>query len=358
MRFIIGGGGTGGHIFPALAIAGELQKLGHQVSYIGNRDSLEENLVSGKGIPFHPIKVQKLYRKLTLKHFRFPYLLCKSVHDCIRIIRTTDVSAVICTGGYISGPIAIAALLLKRPLFFWDGNSFPGLTTRLLARRMKAIFVAYESTKTRLKGANAINTWIPVRDEFAKRQAWDPAKYGLTGARPIILLTGGSQGSMALNQAFDQAVPTLLKDGFEILWQTGKSQIKLYQKKYSNTPGIYCFDFSNEMPALFQNADLAITRAGAMTIAELQAARLPAILIPLPTAAENHQYYNALEQDRKGVAKLLQQKDLSPEALLDLIKIMHQHRDEYLSIFDAISVNHAANEIANLILGQVDPKEL
>lgn len=349
---MIGGGGTGGHIFPAIAIAGELQSRGHNVSYIGNRDSLEQDLISRQGIAFHPINVQKLYRKLTLKHFKFPLLLVKSVLDCVKVIRQARVSAVICTGGYVSGPIAISALLLRKPLYFWDGNSYPGLTTRVLARRMKAVFVAFESTQSRLRGANAINTWIPVRDEFSRKQFWDPAKYGLNGARPLILLTGGSQGSLALNRAFDEIVPVLLQEGYEILWQTGKSQLKLYQKKYAGCKGVYTFDFSNEMPALFQNAALAITRAGAMTIAELQAAGLPAILIPLPTAAENHQYYNALEQDRKGVAKLLQQRDLSPESLLDLIHLMMKNKAEFLGRLHAIPGNQAAAEITDYILRQ------
>lgn len=358
MNFIIGGGGTGGHIFPAIAIAKELQNQGHSVSYIGNKNSLEENLIGKLGLPFYPINVQKLYRKLTIKHLKFPFLLARSVLDSIKVIRKVNACAVICTGGYISGPIAISALLLKKPLYFWDGNSFPGLTTRLLARRMEAVFVAFEATKARLKGANAINTWIPVRSDFAERQPWNAAQYGLSGSKPVILLTGGSQGSMALNKAFDSAAETLLKEGYELLWQTGKSQLKLYQKKYAKTSGIYMFDFSNDMPALFQTASLAITRAGAMTIAELQAAKLPAILIPLPTAAENHQYYNAVEQAKKGVAKLMQQSELSGEALLELIHSMMKDKDKYKGQLEAIPPNNAAQEITAYILQQISDKEI
>ena len=358
MNFIIGGGGTGGHIFPAIAIARELQSRGHSIAYIGNRDSLEENLIQKQGIAFHPIHVQKLYRKLTVKHFRFPFLLAKSIIDSIKIIKQAKASAVICTGGYISGPIALSALILRKPLYFWDGNSYPGLTTRILARKMNAIFVAFEATKTRLKGANAINTWIPVRADFSIRQPWNPEQYGLTGTKPIILLMGGSQGSMALNQSFDQAVPTLLQEGFELLWQTGKSQIKLYQKKYQGSQGIHMFDFSNEVPALLRNSCLAITRAGAMTIAELQAAKLPAILIPLPTAAENHQYYNALEQDRKGVAKLLPQKDLSGEGMLEAIHRIIKEKDKYKQLLEAFPPNDSAREIADYILQQLSEKEI
>ncbi|HPS38864.1 MAG TPA: undecaprenyldiphospho-muramoylpentapeptide beta-N-acetylglucosaminyltransferase [Candidatus Cloacimonadota bacterium] len=357
MRFVLGGGGTGGHIYPLVAIAEELRKGGHEVSFIGNRDSMESRLIPKEGYPFLAINVQKLYRKLTLKHLNFPVLFSKSFFSCMSFLRRIKPDAVICTGGFVSGPIALAAILLKRPLYFWDGNSYPGLTTRLLARYMKGIFVAFRDTERHLNAARTINTWIPLRSDFRTDSVWDAKKYGLSESKQAIFVTGGSQGSKALNEAVDSAINGMLEQGFELIWQTGKTQSEYYLNKYNGQKGVYIFGFSDELPAIMNYAWLAVTRAGAMTIAELQGAKLPAILIPLPTAAENHQYYNALEQERKGVAKLLEQSKLTGESLLECITSMRSSYSVYKEKLESIPLENVAANITNYIIKDISGKE-
>lgn len=351
MNYLVAGGGTGGHIVPALAIAHKLSEAGHSVSYIGNKGSLEERIVKNERIPFLPINVQKLYRKVTLAHLRFPFLLIGSIIKCLSYLKQTRARAIICTGGYISGPIAMAAILKGIDLYIWDGNSFPGLTTRMIARRAKAVFTAYDATAQRLPGANCQNLGIPVKaksDTF--ETGWKPETIGLGGIDKIILVTGGSQGSLAINNTVEASIDELLSKGYGILWQTGRISFSTIKNRIGNKPGLYLFDFTDYMPQMMTHSHLAITRAGAMTIAELEASKLPAILVPLPTAAENHQYYNAVEQEKKGVAMLLEQPRLNPTNLSQAITNLENNYHSYKAALDGLPPNNATESIVNYVL--------
>lgn len=353
MNYIVAGGGTGGHIVPALAIAHRLRMAEHKVSYIGNKDSLEERIVRNERIPFLAINVQKLYRKLTLAHLKFPVLLISSIFKCLSYLKQTNARAIICTGGYISGPIAIAAILKRIDLYIWDGNSFPGLTTRLIARRARAVFTAYDATAQRLPGANCQNLGIPVKDNISTTETgWKPELVGLSATKKIILITGGSQGSLAINRAVESSIDHLLKNGYTILWQTGKTSYKEIKTRVGDKAGLYLFDFTDNMPQMMAYSHLAITRAGAMTIAELETNNLPAILVPLPTAAENHQHYNAVEQEKKGVAMLLDQSKLKAENLIKCITDLEKHYQSYKTALESLPPNNATEAIVNYVLSK------
>lgn len=357
MRFILGGGGTGGHIYPAIAIAEELKRRGHDVMFIGNRDSMESRLVPASGFVFKAINVQKLYRKVTWLHVKFPFLFLGSLLKSLSIMRAFRADAVICTGGFVSGPIALAAAMKSRPLYFWDGNSYPGLTTRLFSRYIKAVFVAFDSTAKYLRHTDAVNYWIPVRDEFLTPHPRDHQAMGLSPDKPIIFVTGGSQGSKAINEAVAGSVSGILGSGYQLIWQTGKAQAEHYQKQFSGMQGIYIFGFDPDIPGIMQISRMAITRSGAMTLAELQAAKLPAILIPLPTAAENHQYYNALDQEKKGVAHLLEQSSLSPVKLMESIRKVEKEYLNYKKALEAIPLVNVAGAITDYVMKDITTKE-
>lgn len=346
MRFAMGAGGTGGHIVPALALAKELSMQGHECIFIGNAHSMEERMAMQAGIPFHRIKVQKLYRSFKPDNLLFPIHLISSIFHSIRILKEGKIDGVITTGGFVAGPVAIAAILLKLPCFLHESNSYPGLTTRHLAKRLSRLYISFEDARKYLPGVKAFNYGIPIQKKEHKRP--DLGLYGLDESRPCLLITGGSQGSLAINSAISTILDILITDGWQILWQTGGTTYRKFHAKHHATQGVHLFDFSPDLASMMLRADLAITRAGAMTIAELESAALPAVLIPLPTAAENHQYYNALAQKQKGVAELIPQKDLSPQNLLSTIKTMD--REAMRSRLLALPVNSAAEMIVKDIL--------
>lgn len=347
MRFAFGAGGTGGHIIPALALADELKSRGHHSIFIGNAKSMEERLSADSAYPFFPIQVQKLYRKLSLSNLLFPYYLIHSIAQSRRILRSEAIDAVISTGGFVAGPVSIAALRLKLPCFLHESNSYPGLTTRYLAKHLHRLYLSFEESKRYIKQANIKNYGIPIKNQNSLGE-FKLSEYGLSPNKKTLLISGGSQGSLAINTAVSAIVRELWEDGWQILWQTGSLSYEQFKAIHKDDAGLYLFEFSPVLPAMMRIANLAITRAGAMTIAELEAARLPAILIPLPTAAGNHQYYNALAQQNKQVAEILLQNQLNPQSLLALIKQINLSRLK--AELNKLPENKAAQTIISDIL--------
>ncbi|MCB5269696.1 MAG: undecaprenyldiphospho-muramoylpentapeptide beta-N-acetylglucosaminyltransferase [Candidatus Cloacimonetes bacterium] len=344
MKFAFGAGGTGGHIIPAIAMATELKRRGHECVFIGNANSMEERLTANAGFGFHTMKVQKLYRKLTPANLLFPYYLSSSILKCRKLLQDCD--GVITTGGFVAGPVALAAISRKIPCFLHESNSYPGLTTRHLASRLTRIYISFEDSRKYLPLNKLRNFGIPIVEPRDK-QEFSFEQLSLQNNKPTILITGGSQGSVAINDAVASIAKVLLQN-WQIIWQTGAYSYHRYQEMFKDVQGIYLFDFSPNLAQMMRKVQLAITRAGALTIAELEAARIPAILIPLPTAAENHQYYNALAQKNKGVAELIAQKDLSPQTLLTAISTV----DHWLNkrAMQALPENNATHNIINDIL--------
>ena len=352
MKFIFGAGGTGGHITPALALADELQKYSHSVLFIGNHNSIEESLCKSAGYPIRYIKVQKLYRSFKLENLMFPFFLANSIITALHILKKEKPQAVICTGGFVAGPTAIAASCLKIPLFFHESNSYPGLVTRKMAIKINTIFISFENSKKYLSKAKTVNYGIPLRQSkiSSAQKAFELSSLGLDNSKPTILVSGGSQGSVAINTVVSFAILDILSMGYQIIWQTGKISYERFATKHKNTEGLYIFAFSPELPNMLSKCKLAITRSGAMTIAELEENRIPAILIPLPTAAENHQYYNALAQKEKGVAMLLEQANLSTLTLIESIKKMSENLEYYQNNLVSLPKNQAAEKIVQYIL--------
>jgi UDP-N-acetylglucosamine--N-acetylmuramyl-(pentapeptide) pyrophosphoryl-undecaprenol N-acetylglucosamine transferase len=356
LRFVLGCGGTGGHIFPAIAIAQELVRQGHSVLFIGNRGGMEEKLVQREGFPFSVIYVQKLYRKLSLANLLFPFLLISSSLASGRIIRKFKPHAVICTGGFVSGPVGIAAACLRKPLYFHESNSYPGITTRYLSRYTRITFAGFAKTADYLKNTRVevVGTPLPTRKPLDSATTLE--SLGLESGKSILLVTGGSQGSQVINAAVAQALPELLRQGLQVIWQTGKTGYAQYSAAFKSLSGVYIFDFSPQLAAFYNLATLAVTRAGAMTLTELEENRLPAVLIPLPTATENHQYHNALAQQEKGVALLLEQRSLSTDNLIQAVGRVLSGLDAYQARLQALPPNTAVQSLVKAMLEDL-PKE-
>jgi len=350
VKVFFGAGGTGGHIMPAISLADELRSRGCDCAFIGNSRSMEETLCAQSGYKFHTIKVHKLYRSLKPVNLLFPYYLVGSGLKALKILKSAAPDAVICTGGFVSGPVSIAAALLKIPLFFHESNSYPGLVTRYMAKYIRTIYISFESTRKYFPTAKLVNMGIPIK--LKTEDDFNLETLGLSNSKPTILVSGGSQGSFAINKVVELALPGMLNKGYQLIWQTGKNTYDQFSC-YLGKPSVYLFAFSPDLPSMLTKADLAITRAGAMSVAEQMETRTPAILIPLPIAAENHQYYNALEQQNLGLAKMLQQSELTPQSLLDAIDSITTHLSEYKQRLNKLPPNNACVSIVEDILSTI-----
>ncbi len=347
---MIGAGGTGGHIIPAIAVALELSAQSWQIKFAGNRNSMEETLVSKYGFELLPINVQKLYRSLTLAHIRFPFLFLSSIVRSLHYIRKMRPDAVLCTGGFVSGPVAIAAIIMQRRLYFQDGNSYPGLTTRVLSRFTRHIFTASDRAASYLQKADCIMTGNPIL-AYSKLdlRAVDWDKFNLSPESRKLFIIGGSQGSIIINKVVSECVHDLLARNIELIWQTGKSHYSKIREQFSGVRGVHCFDFTDKMSEYYQMADFAVSRAGALSIAELQEHSLPAVFIPLPTAAENHQFMNAVTQAEKGLGLVLEQKDLTPLTMMESIAKLSFGYQDFKTSLSAMPKNNATKVIAEII---------
>lgn len=340
MRVIFACAGTGGHINPAIAIAKMIQK--HQRSeilFIGTKNGLENQLVKNADFEIKHIRTGKLIRSFTLKNIKAVIDAYRGIGDAKKIIQEFKPDLVIGTGGYICGPVMLAAKELKIPYILHESNAFPGVSVKLLAKSAKYVMLGFEDAKNRLKRKdNLVYTGTPAKFnelDFAKLNQMDcRKKLGLAHiSKKMILVTCGSQGAKRVNEAIVELLQENLSEDYYIILVTGqysyeeiKSKLEKIQKekKIDLSKYIRVEKFIYQMDEMYKAVDMCITRAGAMTITELALTRKPAILIPLPTAAENHQYYNAKVMENFGAGKILEQKDLTAKLLDETIKEMLQ----------------------------------
>jgi UDP-N-acetylglucosamine--N-acetylmuramyl-(pentapeptide) pyrophosphoryl-undecaprenol N-acetylglucosamine transferase len=317
-RFLIAGGGTGGHIIPALAIADELRsRHGAEILFVGTARGLESRLVPQAGYRLELIRVGQLNNVSLATRLRTLFDLPLGLLQCISLLRRFRPGAVIGVGGYASGPMMGAAILFGLPTLAFEPNAVPGLANRLVGKRVKAAAVNFAPAAQYFRGAQV--TGIPVRAEFFRLSS-RPA-----GAPPHLLVFGGSQGARVLNATMPQIAEALLAavPGLTILHQAGarhaESTLAAYQASGSPPDRWQVAAFLDDMPQRFAAADLVLSRSGASTVAELAAAGKPALLIPFPQAADDHQRRNAEVMADAGAAELVPEADLTPQKLQSLL---------------------------------------
>ena len=321
LRVVIAGGGTGGHLYPGIAVARELvvRRPDARVTFAGTALGLESRVVPREGFELDVIRSAGLKGKSGAAFARGMLLMPMGAVDAWRILSARRPHVVIGVGGYSSGPVVLMAALRGVPTMLLEQNAVPGLTNRLLAPVVQAAAVAYESTAKRF-GPKAIVSGNPVRPEFARSAA---VAADVRTAGPVSLLVfGGSQGAHAINTAMAEAARLLTTDVVaQIVHQTGDRDVELVRQAYGEA-GVkaevepFLYDMSTRLMA----ADLVICRAGATTLAELTAAGRPAILIPLPTATDDHQRKNAEALAAQGAAEVLLQADATGQRLADVIR--------------------------------------
>ncbi|MVF22043.1 undecaprenyldiphospho-muramoylpentapeptide beta-N-acetylglucosaminyltransferase [Methylocaldum sp. BRCS4] len=351
-RLMIMAGGTGGHVYPALAVARELLARGHEVVWMGTRSGLEARVVPAAGIPVEWLSVSGLRGKGWLAKLGFPFMLTKACLQALFILRRVKPSVVLGMGGFVSGPGGLMARLLGIPLVLHEQNRIPGTTNRWLARRAQVVLEAFPDSFAPKLGA--LCTGNPVRQEivFLKREigaGWDePLK---------ILVLGGSQGARALNEIVPEALARV-EMPIRVFHQTGEAMRAKTAVRYAQLRLSARIEaFVEDMAEAYAWADLVVCRSGAMTISELTAAGLPSILVPYPYAIDDHQTHNARYLVDNGAAVLIPQAELSAERLAEEITALMQEPARLKAMAErasALAKPDAAQVVAEICLNEVD----
>lgn len=364
-KIVIAGGGTGGHIYPAIGIAQALQQLDANVdiTFIGGLDKLESTLVPQHGFRFLPISVAGFPRRLTLQWLPTIWKVFHGLIQSLRYMKALKPDVVIGTGGYVSGPVLLAGLLCKIPIAIQEQNASVGLTNGILARWADVAYLAMESIRENnsFRRTTGIEiTGNPIRPAIAAfpRREETYRKFGLYPERKTIFVMGGSQGAHAINEAIVAALPHLVEyaDQIQIVHQTGTMEVEKVQGAYERTLGsgfLYCVKpFFETVEEIYSIADVMVCRAGGMTIAEVTACGIPAIFIPLPSQTGNNQVLNAHTVAEKGAAVVLEQGTFTVETLvknLTNITLDGNTHERMATASQALGKPNASNDIAKSI---------
>ncbi len=321
MRILIAGGGTGGHLMPALVLAETLVALDSRVEpvLVGAQRGVEASLLPGMAYRYHLLPLEPIYRRAWWRNLRWPLIAWRALRTCSRVLDSERPALALGTGGYASGPVLFQALRRGLPVALQEQNAFPGLTTRWLARRATQVHLGFPEAARHLtpgSGTTVLTHGNPIRppagtaaDRAAARQnlAIDPD-------RAVLLVVGGSQGSLRINRVMAELVDGAALSDAVVLWSTGRNSWDEY-RRYHSPPQRQLRAFWDPIGEAYAAADLVIARAGAMTTAELCAWGLPAILVPLPSAAANHQARNAESLAAAGAAVHLPEAQLTAQSL-------------------------------------------
>lgn len=351
MKILLSGGGTGGHVFPALAVARRAlaQSGENTVLFVGNPHAIEATLVPAHGYPFVGLKCSGFAARSLPQKLKSLWELQCAVWKACGIIRAFSPDVVLGVGGYVSMPVVIAAGLLRVPIVLHEQNASAGLANRVGARWAKRICVSFPKALEDFPASRVSLSGNPVRAELFTLPPW-------SGVAPRILIFGGSQGARPLNECMVPAVAQLLQQipTLRVVHQTGKTQVEEVGSAYIRAgcaEQVEVVDFITDMPQAYRDSALVICRAGATTVAELAAGGRPAVLVPFPQAAGDHQTHNAMALVNAGAAVVLPQEELTPERMATQIKQLLQNRSE-LSMMARRARNVAAKGAADLILHQ------
>ncbi|RNI27116.1 undecaprenyldiphospho-muramoylpentapeptide beta-N-acetylglucosaminyltransferase [Rufibacter immobilis] len=311
-RFIISGGGTGGHIYPAIAIANEIKRLHPtaEILFVGAQGRMEMTRVPEAGYKIIGLWISGLQRRLTVDNLSFPLKVISSIRKAYKIIKDFKPDAVVGVGGYASGPLLYAATKMEIPSLIQEQNSHAGITNKLLANKVDKVCVAYDSMYRYFPNAKIVLTGNPVRRDITElegKKSEAMELFGLAPHRPTFLVIGGSLGARTLNQSTGSALEKIKEAGYNLIWQTGKLYFPEAEAAAKAFPAdqVKAFDFIRKMDLAYAAADVVISRAGALSISELCLAQKPSILVPSPNVAEDHQTKNAMALVQKEAAVLV-----------------------------------------------------
>lgn len=334
-RVIISGGGTGGHIFPAIAIADEIKRRNPQVDilFVGANGKMEMEKVPESGYKIIGLNIAGFQRRLTFSNFLLPFKIIGSLLNAYQLIKKFNPQVVIGVGGYASGPTLQAANFLKIPTLIQEQNSFPGKTNKILSKKVKTICTAYDGLERFFPGDKIVLTGNPVRSamidiEGKRKEAFD--FYELDISKKTILIIGGSLGARTLNESAKEHIKTLQDSDVQLLWQCGKSYFQGLSAEFATTDlkGIKMVQFIARMDLAYALADVIISRAGAISVSELCLVKKPVILVPSPNVSEDHQTKNAMALVSKNAAVLVKDSEAREKLMPTAIQIINSSEEQ------------------------------
>ncbi len=327
-RILFAGGGTGGHVYPAIAIANAIRELESEaaIAFAGTREHLEWTAVPKAGYAIHPITVSGFHRKQPMRNIGLPAKLARGLVQSLALVRDFDADAAVGTGGYVSGPVLMAAHMKKRPIVVQEQNAYAGITNKLLSSRASQIHIAFPEARQWFPEEKCRISGNPTRAELLTVDAASArAELGVPDGARVLFVFGGSLGSQALNAAMDRSVQSYMsREGFFLLWQTGKLYFDRIRRRVTDHPRLRLVKFVHRMDLAYAAADLVLCRAGAIACSELLVTGTPAILVPSPNVASDHQTLNARSMEALGAAVAVREDHLEsamsrlvPELLAD-----------------------------------------
>jgi UDP-N-acetylglucosamine--N-acetylmuramyl-(pentapeptide) pyrophosphoryl-undecaprenol N-acetylglucosamine transferase len=327
---MVAAGGTGGHLYPALAIAHAVKELSplSSVEFVGTKGKIEANVVPRRGYGFKTIWISGFHRGARLQNLLFPMKVLAALVQSFLHIRSFRPQVVLGTGSYVSGPVLAAASMLGVPTVIHESNSIPGVTTRLLARYARKVFTAFAETSKWLPRCEHVElVGTPTRRELGSvSRGGARSKLKLKRAAKTVFVLGGSQGSAVLNQSVAACLDELLAAGVQLIWQTGELHYEGVRGKIGKRKIGWVGPFLEKVELAYAAADVAVCRAGAATIAELVATATPAILVPFARAAADHQTINAKSLEQAGAAVMISEAGLNNRLLPELLRLLKDER--------------------------------
>ena len=358
MKIIISGGGTGGHVFPAIAIANAImaERPDTEIVFVGAKGRMEMEKVPAAGYRIVGVSVVGLNRKQWWKNITLPFKLITSLIFVRHFVRRFAPDVVVGVGGYASAPTLYTASRLGIPYLIQEQNSFPGLTNRMLAKKARKICVAYDNLENYFPKEKMLMTGNPIRQDIAANLSEKRASafdfFGLSPDLPVLLIVGGSLGARSINQGVVNCADEILASGCQILWQTGGHYYKQINATVKPRQGMVVKDFIKEMDLAYAMADMIVSRAGAIAISELCVVGKPAILVPSPNVAEDHQTKNALSLSARNAAVLLPDDQVYAELGKTVVELMQSERRRELMSENIVRLGkqNAAQDIAKWVI--------
>lgn len=347
-RIILTGGGTAGHVTPNIALLPGLKELGYDIHYIGSYNGIEKELIEQFQIPYHGISSGKLRRYFSLRNFTDPFRVIKGFSEARKLIKTLKPDVIFSKGGFVSVPVVMAGKRCHVPTIIHESDMTPGLANKLSISSASKVCCNFPETLAHLPKDKAVLTGSPIRQELLTGNREAALRFcGLTDEKPVILIVGGSLGSVAVNNAVRAILPELLKD-FSVIHLCGKDKT---DASLNHLKGYVQFEYvKEELKDLFALTDIVISRAGANAICELLALRKPNLLIPLSAnASRGDQILNARSFERQGFSIVLEEEELDNKLLLESIQKLYRDRDAYIKAMNNSSQQDSISTILQLI---------
>ena len=355
MKIIVSAGGTGGHIYPALAIIDKFKEKEKdlEVIYIGTHNRMEKDIVPARGIKYEAIEIYGFSKKDIIRDVKNLFLINKGYKKCLKIMKEFKPDVVIGVGGYVTYPVIKAAKKLGIKTFIHEQNAIPGKSNKMLSKYADIIGVSFSESEKYFKNANRVKyTGNPCGEAAIKAKEITKTSLGLTKTKKLVLIVAGSLGSETLNNTFKNFLHKTEAKNYEVLYITGKAHYDNFMKNATYPKNVKVLPYLDNLSGLMKGTDLMITRAGASTISEILSIGIPAIFIPSPYVANNHQYFNAQELKNKKAAEMIEEKDLNSDLLLKSIDGILNNEKKYNNMktnIKKLGVNNSSEIIYNAI---------